>query len=103
MNYQDIAVGLSVTITERSGNAWRGILMYKLDGSYTKVMIMDNERGPGWNEFKQCYTGCVVKHDTGEILKGRQVAIGGSMTWMRGENHDYGNEYVRHIKQLTIN
>lgn len=103
MEFKDIKSGLSVTVTERSGNTWTGILLHKLDRSNTKVIILDDQRGPGWNEIKQKYTGYVVKHGTGEILIGRQTAIGGSMTWMRGENHGYGQEHLLHIQQLTIN
>lgn len=51
--------------------------------SRTKVIVKVLDRGKGWNEEKQKYTG--VRISTG---------------WYRGENRQFGNVDVVHIKTL---
>ena len=92
MKYQDIKVGLSIRVTETNGDVWNGILLHKMPNSYTKVLIMDNDRGPGWDEFTQSYKGFYTD--------GTGPANG---KWSRGQNNDYGKDFERHIKQLEIN
>lgn len=51
--------------------------------SRTKVIVRVIDRGKGWNETKRKYTG--VNISTG---------------WYRGENRQFGNVDVVHIKTL---
>ena len=89
MTYQEIVQGISVTVHDPSGN-WRGLLLHKIEGSYTKVLVMDADRGKGWDERTQSYLGYTVKTTTGTA-------------WARGENRDYGKDFERHIRLITIN
>lgn len=49
---------------------------------YVEVTCLD--RGKGWNEIKQAYTG--VKNSVG---------------WYRGENREFGTKHTVHINDLT--
>ena len=60
-----------------------------IEGSRTIVEIQDIERGEGWSDYKQCYTGVKL------YAKGRQTG------WKRGENHCYGDILKVHKKFLT--
>lgn len=53
------------------------------DNSRTKVIVKVIDRGKGWDETKRKYIG--VKVSTG---------------WYRGENRQFGNVDVVHIKTL---
>ena len=50
-------------------------ILEAVPGKSRKVKALVVDRGPGWNEFKQDYTG--VKKPGG---------------WMRGQNHCFGRE-----------
>jgi len=50
----------------------------------TKVEVTVLDRGKGYNEIKETYTGVKVK-------KG----------WYRGENREYGTKHVVHINELN--
>ena len=90
MNYTEIKVGLSVRCDKY--NIKKGLLLGKVDHSYTKVEVMDDDKGRGWNERTQSYKGYFVNG-------------GGPATdtWSRGQNHGFGQKYIIHIKDLTIN
>lgn len=51
--------------------------------SRTKVVATCLERGVGWNEIKQSYTG-----------------VRNSVGWYRGENRDFGTKHEVHIDDL---
>lgn len=53
------------------------------ENSRTKVIVNVIDRGKGWNETKRKYTG--VNISTG---------------WYRGENREFGNIDIVHIKTL---
>lgn len=89
MTYQEIAQGISVTVHSPNGD-WRGLLLHKVEGSYTQVVVMDNDRGKGWDERMQSYVGFKIKTADGNA-------------WFRGQNRDYGKDFIRHINQISIN
>ena len=51
----------------------------------TKIRVRDIDRGPGWNEYLQKYSG---------------VRKPGN--WSRGENHSFGNEFTVHVKYVEL-
>lgn len=83
--YKDIKSGLSVIVQGSDGSIWKGLLLRKVENSYTKVVVMDIERGKGWDENTQKYVGYKVGNG-----------------WARGQNYDYGKEFELHIKNLSI-
>lgn len=65
----------------------------RVEGSRTLVNVTCIDKGAGWNEKKQAYTG-VTTH--GKDHKGQKTT-----SWSRKENKHYGNTDVVHIKTLT--
>jgi|GEM_PF-2304428 len=64
-------------------------------GSRTLFEVTETDRGPGWNEQLQKYTGTTrqtLNPKTGEII---------SQSWARGENKGYGRIFQAHKNQLT--
>ena len=49
MNYQEIKSGLAVKCDKH--HIIRGMILDKVPGSYTKVVVVDDYRGPGWGEY----------------------------------------------------
>ncbi len=62
--------------------------------SRTFVLATITDRGPGWDERTQSYKGhsCTIKDSNGQIV---------SASWSRGENREFGNQHLVHIKDLT--
>lgn len=54
------------------------------EGSRTVVLVECIDRGAGWNEQKQAYTGIKIKNG-----------------WMRGQNHQFGHKDEVHFNTLT--
>lgn len=65
----------------------------KVANSRTMVEVTVIDRGEGWNELKQRYTG-VTKH--GVDFKGRKTT-----SWQRGENKQFGHKDIVHINTLN--
>lgn len=85
MNYQDAYIGAQVLVSSSHGN-WLGEIVRKVANSYTRVIVRDIDRGEGWNELLQDYTGVKVSNST----------------WYRGQNYGYGEEHKCHIKNLEL-
>lgn len=90
---QKIEVGS--TVCSKSGYIRKGVVQSFLPQSRTMVNVKDTDRGSGWNEREQKYTG--VTHRT----KNQAGAITSS-SWSRGQNYTYGENFERHINQLNI-
>lgn len=58
-----------------------------VDGSRVMVNILEIDRGIGWNEITQSYTGRKIKMESG-------------VGWYRGENYSFGTKHQVHIKEL---
>lgn len=101
MNYQEIQSGLSVTVQGKH-RTFKAMLIDKVPHSHTKVVVMDTERGPGFDARTETYPGFVYRKGVG-IIPNKRVAIGENESWGRGQNHGYGDEYTCHIKDLIIN
>lgn len=65
----------------------------RVEGSRTLVNVTSLDKGKGWNEKKQAYTG-VTTH--GKDHKGRKTT-----SWVRGENRQYLDKDQVHIKTLN--
>jgi len=80
MDFKDIQPGVEVSHVVRGGKF--EIIGFE-EGSQTRVIIKDIDRGPGWDEASRSYKGVNVEHG-----------------WYRGENFAYGQEDVCHRKDL---
>lgn len=65
----------------------------RVEGSRTLVNVTCIDKGAGWNEKKQAYTG-VTTH--GKDHKGQKTT-----SWVRGENKQYLDKDQVHIKTLN--
>lgn len=65
----------------------------RVEGSRTLVNVTCLDKGEGWNEKKQEYTG-VTTH--GKDHKGQKTT-----SWARGENRQYLHKDQVHIKTLN--
>ncbi len=63
---------------------WKGQIVKMVEGSRTKVIVKDIERGPGWHEDTRSYKGVNIPNG-----------------WYRGQNHGYGDDIEVHIKYLN--
>lgn len=96
MDYKDIKEDIEVMVIqpnktkETDGTVadktsmWKGRIISMVEGSKTKVIVKDIERGDGWNEASQEHKG--VKKKNG---------------WKLGKNNDYGVELEVHRKYLN--
>jgi len=71
-------------ITVDKTSMWKGRIISMVEGSKTKVIVKDIERGEGWNEKTQSYTG--VKKNNG---------------WSLCDNKELGSEHIVHRKYLN--
>lgn len=85
MNYTQIQPEVKATY-----NGTNVEIVAMVEKSRTKVSVKETDRGKGWNEEAQKYTGY---HRSG--------ITGGA--WERGENHCYGVEFEVHRKNLIQN
>jgi len=83
MEHKDIKSGVSVNCN-RLGIT-NGRILGLIEGSHTKVKIVDKDRGEGFDTKTQTYKG---------------VRRGGG--WSRGENLGYEQEHVIHRKELEL-
>jgi len=91
MKYQEIEDGEYVKVHIPGTTPWQGQIISKKPTSYTKVIVKDIERGPGWDHNSQSYKGYYPK--------GKGI-VGGP--WGRGQNSDFGKEFEIHIKYLIL-
>lgn len=96
MKYQNIEEGKEVMViqpskikmsegtTKDQSYMWRGQIIKMVEGSITKVIVKDIERGQGWCENTRSYKG--VNTGSG---------------WYRGENKGFGDELEVHIKDIN--
>lgn len=63
------------------------LILSKKPNSRTVYSVEQVDRGKGWNEVKQTYTGFKFKLKDG-------------IRWNRGENKDFGKVQDVHIKEL---
>lgn len=83
MEHKDVKSGLTVSCDKLG--VFSGEIIGFVEGSYTKVKIVDNYRGHGFDNKTQTFKG---------VKKGR--------AWVRGENKGYGQEHIVHRKELTL-
>jgi len=81
MEYKDVKSNKRVSC-ERLGII-NGRIIGFIEGSHTKVKIVDNDKGAGFD----------IKTET---FKGVKTRSG----WVRGENKGYNQEYIIHRKEL---
>lgn len=79
MNKADKIIGMNLT-HKKLGEV---LVVSKKQKSITMLNVRQIDRGPGWNEEEQRYTG--VKRPGG---------------WSRGQNYDFNKTEESHIKQL---
>lgn len=51
----------------------------------TKLRVRDIDRGPGWDEYLQKYSGVRTPHN-----------------WTLGKNHGFGKEFTVHVKFVEL-
>ena len=63
-------------------------------GSRVKLEVECIDRGPGWDDVRQTYTGVRAQFLSDDGLR--------SKTWHRGENKQYGFKDIINIKELRL-
>lgn len=96
MKYKDIEEGKEVMVIQPTkykspdgtvkdqSYMWKGQIVNMVEGSRTKVIVRDIERGLGWDEATQSYKGVGTKNG-----------------WFRGQNKGFDDELEIHIKYIN--
>ena len=96
MKFQNVEEGKEVMViqtnkiklpdgtTKDQSYMWKGQIIKMVEGSRTKAIVKDIERGPGWDETSQSYKGVSTKNG-----------------WFRGKNNGFGDELEIHIKYIN--
>jgi hypothetical protein len=83
MNIKKAIMEIGTLVTCKNQGVYKVIA--KQPNSRTLFEIEDVDKGKGWCEATKKYIGVSVKNG-----------------WYRGNNLDYGNKIIRHIKHLKI-
>lgn len=78
-------IEIDTAVRSKSGYITKGIVTSFLPNSRTMVIVKDTDRGKGYDYNAEKYVG--VKFPGG---------------WSRGTNNTFGEEFTRHINQLTV-